>query len=320
MGAYNRVNGEACCASPTLLQKILRDAWGFDGFVVSDCGAVDDIYSNHKIVKTSAEAAALAVINGCDLECGCTYGIPCDYWELSEAVEQGLLTEADLDRSVKRLFMARFRLGMLIDESSLCPAHAVVVRLHRGWRWKWRANRWCCKNQDHGTADTALKSIAVIGPNAAETVVLLGNYMGTPAEPVSVLDGIRALVSPKTQVNYARGCELSGDNQDSFAEAIQAAQQSDIAVVVLGLSQLLEGEQAAGEGLPPGVQPGDGKRRTPNIQEQLLIRPRARPSSWCSSMAARWPSIGPTSMCRRFWRRGIPARRAARPSPKRSSG
>ena len=79
MGAYNRLNGEACCASPTLLQKILRDTWGFDGFVVSDCGAVDDIYSNHMLVKTPAEAAALAVKNGCDLECGCTYGIPCDY-------------------------------------------------------------------------------------------------------------------------------------------------------------------------------------------------------------------------------------------------
>ncbi len=72
MGAYNRVNGEACCASPTLLQKILRDEWGFAGYVVSDCGAVDDIYSYHLLVKSAAEAAALAVKNGCDLECGCT--------------------------------------------------------------------------------------------------------------------------------------------------------------------------------------------------------------------------------------------------------
>ena len=91
MGAYNRVNGEACCASPTLLQKILRDEWGFDGYVVSDCGAIDDIYSNHHLVKSAAEAAALAVKNGCDLECGCTYGIPCDYGQLARGGRAGLV-------------------------------------------------------------------------------------------------------------------------------------------------------------------------------------------------------------------------------------
>jgi len=112
MGAYNRVNGEACCASPTLLQKTLRDEWGFDGYVVSDCGAIDDIYANHGLVKSATEAAALAVKNGCDVECGCTYGIPCDYGYLKEATQQGLVTEADLNRSLKRLFTARMRLGM----------------------------------------------------------------------------------------------------------------------------------------------------------------------------------------------------------------
>ena len=279
MGAYNRLNGEACCASPTLLQKILRDAWGFDGFVVSDCGAVDDIYSNHRLVKTSAEAAALAVINGCDLECGCTYGIPCNYWELSEAVKQGLLTEADLDRSVKRLFLARFRLGMFDPGEQVpyarIPYSVVDSPKHRELALEAaRQSLILLKNQDQQLPldRAALKSIAVIGPNAAETVVLLGNYMGTPAEPVSVLDGIRALVSSKTQVNYARGCELVGDDRGGFAEAVQAAQQSDVAVVVLGLSQLLEGEQAAGEGLPPGMH-SQGDRQyieLSNVQEELL--------------------------------------------------
>ena len=279
MGAYNRLNGEACCASSTLLQKILRDTWGFDGFVVSDCGAVDDIYSNHMLVKTPAEAAALAVKNGCDLECGCTYDIPCDYGQLGEAVAQGLLTEADLDRSVKRLFMARFRLGMFDPDEQVSyaqiPFSVVDSPEHRDLALEAaRQSLILLKNQDQQLPlDKAkLKSIAVIGPNAADTLVLSGNYMGTPAAPVSVLAGIRALVLPETKVNYARGCDLIGYDQDGFAEAVRAAQQSDIAVVVLGLSQLLEGEENAEEGLPPGTRSmGDrGNIDLPIVQGQLL--------------------------------------------------
>ncbi len=279
MGAYNRVNGEACCASPTLLQKILRDTWGFDGFVVSDCGAVDDIYRNHMLVKTPAEAAALAVKNGCDLECGCTYDIPCDYGQLGEAVKQGLLTEADLDRAVKRLFMARFRLGMFDADEHVAyaqiPFRVVDSPEHRELALEAaRQSLVLLKNQDQQLPldRTKLKSIAVIGPNADETLVLSGNYMGTPAEPVSVLAGMRALVSPEIQVNHARGCELIGYDQDGFAEAIQAAQKSDVAVVVLGLSQLLEGEHDMEEGLTNGMR-SQGDRKNidlPIVQEQLL--------------------------------------------------
>ncbi len=106
MGAYNRTNGEACCASPTLLEKILREEWGFEGYVVSDCGAIDDIYQHHQLVKTAEEAVALAVNAGCDLNCGCTYTA------LKEAVAQGLIQEAAIDQAMKRLFTARLRLGM----------------------------------------------------------------------------------------------------------------------------------------------------------------------------------------------------------------
>jgi len=279
MGAYNRVNGEACCASPTLLQKILRDTWGFEGFVVSDCGAIDDIYSNHMLVKTPAAAAALAVKNGCDLECGCTYGIPCDYGQLNEAVEQGLLTEAELDRSVKRLFMARFRLGMFDPDEQVSyaqiPFSVVDSPEHRELALEVaRQSLVLLKNQNNRLPldKTKLKSIAVIGPNADETLVLAGNYFGTPAAPVSVLAGIRALAGPAVKVNYARGSELVGYDQAGFAEAIKAAQQSDIAVVVLGLSQLLEGEQAMEEGLASGERSkGDrGGLDLPVVQEQLL--------------------------------------------------
>ncbi|CAG0937713.1 beta-glucosidase [Thermoflexales bacterium] len=279
MSAYNRVNGEACSASPTLLQKILRDTWGFEGFVVSDCGAVDDIYSSHMLVETPAAAAALAVKNGCDLECGCSFDIPCDYGYLTEAVAQGLLTEADLDRAVKRLFMARFRLGMFDPDEQVPYAHipfsVVDSPEHRALALEVaRQSLVLLKNQDQRLPldKDKIKSIAVIGPNAAETLVLSGNYMGTPAEPVSVLDGIRALVAPGTQVNYARGCELVGHDQAGFAEAVQAAQQADAAVVVVGLSQLLEGEQDMEEGLTNRLR-SQGDRKTinlPDIQEQLL--------------------------------------------------
>ena len=292
MSAYNRINGEACSASPTLLQKLLRDTWGFDGFVVSDCGAVDDIYSGHLLVKTPAEAAALAVKNGCDLECGCTYDIPCDYGWFNEAVEQGLITEADLDRSVKRLFMARFRLGMFDPDEQVAyaqiPYNIVDAPAHRELALEAaRQSLVLLKNQNQRLPmnKEQIKSIAVIGPHAADTLVLLGNYMGTPAEPVSVLAGIQAMVSPDTKVTYARGCNLIEYNRDGYAEAVEAAQQADVAVVVLGLSQLLEGEEKAEEGLTPGTRSqGDrGNIDLPIIQEHCWkpFMPQARPSSSC---------------------------------------
>ncbi len=279
MGAYNRVNGEACCASPTLLQKILRDTWGFEGYVVADCGAIHDIYANHLLVETAPEAAALAVKNGCDLECGCTYGIPCHYGQLAEAIRQGLVTEAEIDRSVKRLFTARFRLGMFDPPEAVpysqipysvvnSPEHqelALEVAQQSLVLLKNQANLLPLDRND-------LKTIAVIGPNAAETLVLTGNYMGTPAEPVSVLAGIQAVVSPETEVIYAQGCEIIGFSEASFTEAIEAAKKAQVAVMVMGLSQQLEGEEGQQEGNPPGVRSlGDrGSLGLPPIQEKLL--------------------------------------------------
>ena len=175
--------------------------------------------------------------------------------------------------------MARFRLGMFDPDEQVAyaqiPYSVVDSPEHRDLALEAaRQSLVLLKNQDQQLPldKTRLKSIAVIGPNAAETLVLSGNYMGTPAAPVSVLAGIRALVSPETKVNYARGCDLIGYDQDGFAEAVQAAQQSDIAVVVLGLSQLLEGEENAEEGLPPGTRSmGDrGNIDLPIVQEQLL--------------------------------------------------
>ncbi len=279
MGAYNQVNGEASCASPTLLQKILRGEWGFDGYVVSDCGAIDDIYANHMLAKSEAEAAAMAVKAGCDLECGCTYGIPCDYGNLRKAVDKGLLSAEDIDRSVKRLFMARFRLGMFDPDDQVAYAQipfSVVDSVdHKKLALEVaRQSLVLLKNENNllPLDKDKITSIAVIGPNADNTLVLTGNYMGEPSSPVSVLAGIKALVAPGTRAIYARGCEIVGSSQDGFKEAVQAAKSSQVAVVVLGLSQQLEGEAGQQEGNPPGIT-SSGDRLildlTP-VQEELL--------------------------------------------------
>lgn len=280
MGAYNRVNGEACCASPTLLQKILREEWGFEGYVVADCGAINDIFASHRIAGSRAEAAAMAVENGCDLECCSTYGIPCNYGALTEAADEGLLSEEDIDRAVTRLFTARFKLGMF-DPPDLVPYAQIPFSVvdsaaHRDLALEAaHQSLVLLKNHDHllPLDKTQITTVAVIGPNADETLVMMGNYMGTPTEPISVLEGIRTVAGDTIKVNYARGCEIVGGSENGFAEAIDAAKNSQIAVMVMGLSQRLEGEEGQQEGNPRGVfSLGDRTAflELPPIQEGLI--------------------------------------------------
>jgi beta-glucosidase len=214
MGAYNRTNGEPCCASPTLLERILRQEWGFggtsglEGYVVSDCLAIMDIYAHHKVVDTPAEAAALAVKNGCDLNCGNTYAA------LKEAVEQGLIDEATIDLSVKRLFNARFRLGMFDPPAQVpyadIPYEVINSPAHQNLALETaREAMVLLKNDNLLPLSKDIKSIAVIGPNADDLTPLLGNYNGTPAKAITALEGIRQKVSPETTVYYARGGPLA---------------------------------------------------------------------------------------------------------------
>lgn len=209
MGAYNRTNGEPCCASPTLLEKILRQEWGFEGYVVSDCGAIDDIYAHHKVVETPAEAAAMAVKAGCDLNCGTTYPA------LLDAVKLGLIDEATIDCSVKRLFTARFRLGMFDPPEQVSyaqiPYEVVDSPTHRTLALQAaRESIVLLKNEGHLLPlDKDITSIAVIGPCADDLGVLLGNYNGTPAYAVTPLEGIRRKVAASTRVYYAPGCDVA---------------------------------------------------------------------------------------------------------------
>lgn len=209
MGAYNRVDGEACCASPTLLEQILRREWGFDGHVVSDCGAIADIYADHRIVATPAQAAALAVKAGCDLECGNVYR------HLGEAVAQGLIAEADIDRAVTCLFTARFQLGMFDPPARVpytqIPYGVIAGTTHRELALQAaRESIVLLRNEgDLLPLPRDLGSIAVIGPNADDAATLLGNYNGTPLHSTTPLEGIRKKVAASTTVYYARGCDIA---------------------------------------------------------------------------------------------------------------
>src|SRR5690606_18951067 len=208
MTAYNRVYGEAASASDTLF-TILRDYWDFDGYVVSDCGAITDIWKTHKVAKDAAEASAMAVIEGCDLNCGSSYE------KLSEAFEQGLVTEKDLDVALSRLFEARMKLGMF-DPEDLIPYAQIPFSVNTSEKHNQLARKAAqesivlLKNQDELLPlSKDLKTVAVIGPNADNVQSLWGNYNGVPKEPITVLQGIKNALSSETTILYEEGSPLA---------------------------------------------------------------------------------------------------------------
>lgn len=273
MGAYNRLNGDPCCAHSRLLQEILRDQWGFEGYVVSDCGAIHDIYAHHKYVDSASAAAAIAVKRGCELNCGRVYPA------LLIAVEQGLIDEADIDLALTRLFVARFRLGMF-DPPERVPFSTIPVEVNDSPEHRALALRAAqesivlLKNEDHflPLQRAKLKTVAVIGPNADDLKVLEGNYQGTPSKAVTPLEGIRNKVDPKTEVLYAKGCDILSDRIAGFDEAVALAQRADVVIYVAGLSQLIEGEEGQIEGLPEGMRSKADRDDLdlPGVQESLL--------------------------------------------------
>jgi beta-glucosidase len=209
MCSYNRVNGDPACASPRLLGQILRGEWGFPGYVVSDCGAVGDIFQGHKVAATREEAAARAVKAGTDLDCGREYSA------LVPAVGQKLITEADIDTSLRRLLTARFKLGMF-DPPERVPYAQIPYSVndspeHRALALEAARKSIVLLKNEGGMLPLrkGMKTIAVIGPNADNLDVLLGNYNGDPTEPVTPLEGIRRKAGPGAQVIYAQGSDLA---------------------------------------------------------------------------------------------------------------
>jgi beta-glucosidase len=207
MCAYNRVDGQPACSSSRLLEDVLRKQWGFQGYVVSDCGAIGDIYARHKVAPDAEHGVALAVKTGTDLDCGGEYS------HLIDAVRRGLIAESEIDQAVRRLFSARFKLGMFdppdMVKYAQIPASEIDSPAHRELALETaRKSIVLLKNQKNILPlSKTIKTLAVIGPNADDVDSLLGNYNGYPTAPITPLAGIREKIGAR--VIYARGSDLA---------------------------------------------------------------------------------------------------------------
>jgi beta-glucosidase len=220
MCAYNRTNTEPCCANKKLMIDILRNEWGFDGYVVSDCGAITDIWKGHRFAKSEAEASAVSVKMGTDLACGREYAA------LIEAVKKGLIRERDIDLSLKRLMAARFKLGMFDPPDMVAYARIPFSEndkpAHRELALKTARESIVLLKNENKTLPLKkdVKTIAVLGPNADVVEVLLGNYFGQPSKYVTPLAGIRNKVAPATTILYAPGTYKVGVSAAPVSAAV----------------------------------------------------------------------------------------------------
>ena len=275
MCAYNSYKGEACCGSSNLLNGILRTEWGFDGYVVSDCGAISDIYNGHKVVATAAEAAALGVKSGTDLECASVYR------NLTESLEKNLITVQDIDVALKRLFTARFRLGMFdppeMVKYSKIPYSVVDCGQNKALaRETAQKSIVLLKNKnDILPLKKNVGTVAVIGPNSDQTFVLLGNYNGTPSDPITPLRGIKEKLAGFSEVLYAQGClwaaGMPGEKslEELKKEALEVSGKANIIIMCMGITPKLEGEEM--KVTVDGFKGGDRVRiDLPDVQQDLI--------------------------------------------------
>ena len=248
MGAYNAVNGEPCCGSTLLLKEILREKWGFEGHVVSDCWAVRDFHENHKVTDSPSESTAMALKAGTDLNCGCTYRC------LITALAEKRVTEEEIRQSAVRLFTTRYLLGIMGEhtEYDCIPYTAVECKEHLAAARE-AAEKSIVLLKNNGILPLNRQdypTIGVIGPNADSRVALIGNYHGTSSRYITVLEGIQDAVGEEGRVLYSQGCHLFKDRveplaqeNDRLSEALTVARNSDVTVLVLGLDETLEGEE-----------------------------------------------------------------------------
>jgi beta-glucosidase len=276
MGAYNRLYGEPACSNPLLLTDLLRRQWGFDGQVVSDCGAIEDIYAGHKVVDTPVEAAARALNAGCDLCCGTNFNI------LTRAVKMGMVSEHDVDVAARRVLAARFRLG-LFDPPQMVSYAQIPIAQNDSPENENLALRTARESivllKNDGLLPlnrTKVKRIAVIGANANSVAMLLGNYNGQPSNPVTILQGIREIAGRGIEVVYEPGCPLAlrnGGTTDAFtnawSQALDAAKWAEVILYIGGISPQLEGEEMPVD--YDGFSGGDRSRiELPALQTDLL--------------------------------------------------
>lgn len=272
MGAYNRTNGEPCCAHSYLMDEVLRGKWGFEGHFVSDCWAVRDFHENHHVTQRPEESVKLALEKGCDVNCGCTYQ------RILDAYNEGILPLEHIKRSAVRLFTTRFLLGMF-DKTEMDDIPYEVVECKRHLQLAERAAKESVvllKNDGILPLDKqTLKTIGVIGPNANSRAALIGNYHGTASRYITVLEGIQDLAGEDFRVLYAQGSHLFKEREESLAkpddriaEAKIVAKHSDVVVLCLGLDETLEGEEGdAGNSYASGDKAG---LELPAAQQKLL--------------------------------------------------
>ncbi|MGN0586664.1 MAG: glycoside hydrolase family 3 C-terminal domain-containing protein [Oscillospiraceae bacterium] len=271
MGAYNRVNGEAACASPFLMGK-LRE-WGFDGYFVSDCWAISDFHEHHGLTHTPTESAALALKAGCDVNCGCTYA------NILAALDEGLVTKEDIRNACVHLMKTRIRLGMFDKNTEYdnIPYSVVSCREHKDVSLEC-AERSIVLLKNNGILpldESRIKTLAVIGPNSGSRAALEGNYCGTADRYVTFLEGIQDRFGGR--VIYAEGCHLFRDRSsglaqsgDRYAEAEAAAEASDAVILCVGLDASIEGEEGdAGNEFSSGDK---NDLRLPQSQRILIDR------------------------------------------------
>ncbi|HEU5054649.1 MAG TPA: glycoside hydrolase family 3 C-terminal domain-containing protein [Hanamia sp.] len=242
MCAYNSVDGEPCCANTYLLQDVLRNQWKFKGYITSDCWALVDIYQGHKFVPTATEAAAVALKRGVDLNCGSTFP------SLVDAVKQGLVTEKEIDSALSVLMKIRFRLGLFDPQNAnpynRIPDSVVNSAAHRNLARKVAEESFVLlKNDGVLPLKNNLHKYYVTGPNAAVIEPLIGNYYGVNKNMVTVLEGITGHVQPGSQVTYRQGTLLSRENVNKADWASGEAKVSDATIYVMGISDLIEGEE-----------------------------------------------------------------------------
>jgi beta-glucosidase len=244
MGAYNRTNDEPCCASQLLLVDILRGDWAFQGHVVSDCGALTDFHQGHKVTNDVVESAALALNAGCDLSCVCTYD------HLGEAIDRGLITEADIDRSLGRTLTTRFKLGMF-DPPAEVPYASIPISVvgsaeHRQLAYEAAVKSIVLlKNKENILPiSEQAQRILVVGPTASSVEVLLGNYNGLNGSLITLVEGLVARVPESIALNYLQACPLT--QQVEFKDwSLAVAPTVDVVIACMGISPLLEGEEGS---------------------------------------------------------------------------
>ncbi len=244
MGAYNRVNGEAACASPTLLQDILRDAWGFDGYITTDCGALVDIYHDHKLCDTPEQAAAMAAKAGMNLNCGGVYT-----QSLGKAVEQGLVTEAEIDELLFPLILTRFELGMFDDEDknryNNIDVDIVDSQKHKDLAYE-AAIKSCVLLENKNNVLPLSKDINYIymtGPNANNTDALIGNYFGLSDRLTTFSEGFINRVPKGASIQYRQGVMLDRPNINPLDWGTGEGEKAQAVVACIGLTFMLEGEE-----------------------------------------------------------------------------